>query len=698
MVTLASPIISCTVRELTDGGVTTVTYNAVTDFGAVGDGATSNATITAGAGEGGSDDIQSVLSAIDSSKNVRLYWPAGTYYEVGAGYAYYIKNIHILGDPPIAGVWQTQLRPVGGEGNMHVMIGGTTPYLTLLRSARFDSAAQGATVLQIKNRDISQTGRTLAQIVDSFTVGSIVCTSEYDLQTIGYPPNNYYFQYNTVVAKDTVAGTITLSTPLERAYSDETPEYNPGDASYKFDQGGPATLWMMYDYHDYTGTYENIQVLGGGVTASGGNSVLVKNCKFTNFPPSSSQNIQFDDCIFTLETELDKFLTRVEFNRCEIASLSIQSSPITVVVNDSTITGCTGITRDFTCNNSEFTSSISFTAGNLGQYDVASFTDTIFPSTISVPSVGNYSLVGCEFVDGTIKGVSFLTEASTGTATVGQTITGATSGATGVIRSLPAANTIMVDTVSGIFERREIVTTATFSATYLWPVFGFGWAIPGAKIHLDTANCPRAFSATVVRAYEDPPYICVETDAVSFPSYSDGPFIKVGGNPCPNFTVTNCTGHDWALAWSQAPSPIQFGSWTKYWLKSNGLISSPPPIWGKFKSMTVNVTTAYTGTSPNLYLAFAQYGINGLQLPAGTFASENFVRVDLKTTGTRVFATAGNSGVQASDHSGDLAFLMTPFTPKLLTTKTGNTLIDISGESSSVWPAFTVTMEAETEY
>jgi hypothetical protein len=39
---------------------------------------------------------------------------------------------------------------------------------------------------------------------------------------------------------------------------------------------------------------------------------------------------------------------------------------------------------------------------------------------------------------------------------------------------------------------------------------------------------------------------------------------------------------------------------------------------------------------------------------------------------------------------------LTPFTPKFLTTKTGNTLIDINGESSSVWPEFTVTIETET--
>jgi hypothetical protein len=690
MVTLASNTIRCIVREL-GGSPSVTTYDAKIDLDAEGDGSNNDDT----------EFAQFNTDHADDGGWIRLYVPAGTFKLVDqTRWPEGFERLSILGEEPVGGVWTSKFN------KPPAVLANCIP-ADQLHSVRIEAASLGSTTLTVKNEDPSGTGRTLAQLMALFTPGQRVCVGEYDLQGSSYPPNAAFFEYKEIVSVG--ASTLTIDTPLERAYSDLTPGYNIG--APQSDQGGPATVFVLEDWYDAEIDLKNLELAfnegeGDGFPISA-KSITFTNCNFVaECWPSASEYVLIQDCALTT-VEVDKLHKYVEFNNCTTTEQIVffSSVPLECVVRNSTIHSFNGTNRNILVEDTTVQNGCKIGPTSYGWGERAVFTDCVMGSTLPSFSIRQYSLAGCAFQSGGIVRGFFMNVGSrTGVPEVGQTLTGATSGATATVTWVdPVYSLPMLGTVTGgPFEIDEAVSTPTMTAGfYRSNIFGQEWAGEGAKMMFSTVNVRDAFSANILSLYTDGQYNYIDTDVTSWPSYGDGAFLQAYAHPCPDFTMTGCTGNDWVVAWSQAPANHMLCTWTKYWLKNDGTLSSPPTIYGRIVSITIDVTTAYTGSQTNLYISQSLFGVTGLRGPGYSYvtAPEDRLQilVDLKTTGTRVFSPDGNTGIQGSDVTDDLDFNIAGISPILVTSTSeyATAYTGLPGESSSVWPAFTVTIVTE---
>lgn len=696
MVTLASNTIKCIVRELTDGGTTTKTFDLVTDYGAV-SGANCDSAFLA---------YQTANA--NTSGNHRLYIPAGNYVVTLAAryFSDGFDNLHVLGSAKSGATWTAQI-----TGGMSVH-GTGVQYEDNDHSARIESASAGAYTITVKNDDVSGTGRTLAQIMALFEVGKWVFITEYDTQGYGFPVNHIFSEYHQIASKNDAAGTITLTAPLTRAFSDQTPEFS---RTSNPDHGGPATIYAVRESNgnsalDRIGVWENIQFNNvGSAVGMAGNQVGLTNCNVVDqLWPGGSKSIVFTNTT-SGSVEVDKICDYMEFDGCTLdPGIVFQSSqPAETFIRNSDIVQIVGTSRNITIENCTISNTLVFGPAFFGYSTQATVRNVTFSSATIGGSDRTYSLAGCTFAGAVIKGYVMALDVNqtiTGAPIVGQTITGATSGQTATVASWDNTSKRMnLENVTGAFTAGETVTTPTLTAakTFGGNKFGQEWAGPGCHFYVGSSEPTVVAWGNVVSYYREGALLCVGTDVSSWPSYTNAPINQIRISPCPALTFEGCTGNEIAVAWSTAPGAFGYGEYYYQTLTAGGVLSAAPPFRGRLVSITVNVTTAYTGTSSTLFWCLNDLvGIRLDGLGGGAFTNTTPPRfrllVDLKTTGTRVFAPTGNSGVKVSDVEDDdgYNFIFEGTTSGQLT-DSGRNPVTISGESSSVWPAFTVTIVTE---
>jgi hypothetical protein len=215
------------------------------------------------------------------------------------------------------------------------------------------------------------------------------------------------------------------------------------------------------------------------------------------------------------------------------------------------------------------------------------------------------------------------------------------------------------------------------------------WAVPGGNAFFALWNGTLLTEGSpfqVVDIAKDASNTYVQTSlSGGFPSLPTDPNtgLSIHGHPAPKFTCTNCNGSPDAIDLSQTGAqgqPLFSYSKRTYTGSAQGLPKIT--IWGKIVKIAINVTTPYTGKQPNLMLnAFGDYGT---QVISGGASSSYKAAVNLHLAGERDIFSDSATGSQ----SGDV--ISVPGAIWFQNVMAPSLNVDISGESPSVWPTFTI--------
>jgi hypothetical protein len=460
-----------------------------------------------------------------------------------------------------------------------------------------------------------------------FTVGQYALLTGIDLQGYGGPTNPQFFEYLKVASINAGTGVVGFTTPLVNSYKSTWPLYNAGDGT-NFDQGGPATLYALDPSWDAEVEYRNLTIDQSSQTYSQGRKVTYTNCVFTGSNgPIPTQNLLW------------------------------------------TATGCTATNCDMEIDKLNDTIVISG----------STWRQLIFQS-----GSNNNLTMDSSTVNNTMNG-----HPKTATIT-NSTIASLGPGAIayGVSSEIECDNCTISAITAGGFQQTNLVALGATMSGGVITINNSGepvaWAVPGAKLFFG-GTYRYSFPFTVLDVSKSGSNTLITTDqAGGFPTIPGG-VGEVDTHPAPACTFSNCIGSSNAINFSQATAGNPLYTYSK--LTYTGNIGSAPGIGiiGKLVSLKINVTTPYTGIHSPLSLEVMKEGANTIKPDVTYFAYDPFI--NLSVAGLRTITPSGVTGTQSGD-SGLSA-------PGAIWFAGGGTLgpylaTDISGESSSVWPTFSI--------
>lgn len=546
--------------------------------------------------------------------------PDGNYYWIGSQAAGGTVHYNVLNNPTIRSQSGNPANCKLMQGNTGELRFGTDPMIVanagidapngLANSVRLQTASAGASSVFV----ISP-GTYGSRVV----VGRTVLIAAYDMQGInnsffGYPPNSYFYEYNTITAYNSGTGEVTLETPLTQQYKSTYPEWGDRTTIFGSDQGGPATMWVGPDGYGFTVTIEDVTIDNPhNQSGCAMRHVVLNNCVMTGpgLYPSVNDTFTATDCVYPDQLEVDKMTGTVTWNNCTLNRLQQQSaSPNRMILNGGSIQILE--TTKYTEANS-----VSFTGTARLAIGVTSYGRTERAIINNCTGIVTFSGSGATLDD--LDGTGTQAAASTFFTFVD-----------GVIKILKTENDSAGSTGQQNFTR----------------VF-----MPGTWVSFDNKYLDR-----VADVYEDGTYCYIQ-----FANTTDWPFTPVSRlsvHPCPDFTMNNCTGTAPQLEdWNAAPKRIPLWSYSKRTYvggASSGTAldsSLRPYLLGQLSSATFTPTSLYTGAS----LTFSQNQFNNWPLiklsDYSTISSSSLTAIiNMKIAGTRSLVNAGPAtGAQSGD-------------------------------------------------
>lgn len=501
-------------------------------------------------------------------------------------------------------------------------------------SVRLQTAAAGAMSSTVVDFDTTAAdGSTFGSRV---VVGRACLLACFDMQGtnesfFGYPPNNYFFEWNVIAGYNAGTGVVTFETPLTQEYKSTYPRWGLENTQFGSDQGGPFTMWIAPDGYNNTVTLENLTIdnpynqsaihlrhwIGNNLVMSTG--VLAGQ---SGLYPTQNDTVVLNNCVYPQELEIDKMTNLVTWNNCTIRKLRQQSaSPNRMIINGGSIQSLE--TSKYTeCNNATFT----------GTADI----------TLGVTTHGRTNRVvlnGCTGI-ATIARTPATTDDLFGTTGTGSQ--GAASDrydfSTGVLRFLKTDN-VGNGGVPGNSGQQNL-TRLLVPGTWIW--FDFKYIDQVSDVYEDGTYCYIRFANTT--------------------SWPFTPVSKLYPHSCPDLTVTGCSGtasnlDDFQLAPSRSPA-FSYSKRTIVAGASGTTVDGTknPLLLGRFVSETLNVTTAYVGGVGNLIFNDSQflnrnYSKRSDYTTSATFGSS----VNMRIAGERVIRAATTpTGAQSNDSLEDM--------------------------------------------
>ena len=423
-------------------------------------------------------------------------------------------------------------------------------------SVRLATTSAGATTSSVVDYNVtSNDGATWGSRV---VVGRVCLLAAYDMQGIydsffGYPPNSFFFEWNVISAYNSGTGAITFQNPLTQEYRSTYPRWGVENTQFGSDQGGPFTMWIAPDGYNNLVTLENITVDCPRNQCAVHMRYVTLNNVTMNGPgiyPTQADLVDINNCTYTQGLEVDKMTNQVTFNNTTLTNLQQQSaSPNRMIINGGSIVQLE--TAKYTeANNVNFTSSAKVIFG------VSAFgrTDRVI-------------LNGCTNIASIQRGGASTSDL------------GGTSGA----GSVQDASDFYVF-VSGVikFLKTDNDSAGGQGQQNLTRMF-----MPGTWISFDDKYIDQ-----VTDVYEDGTYCYVE-----FANTTDWPFTPVGrlkAHPCPDLTVTGCTGTALELEdLNQAPARAPAYSYSKRTYTDNAsgtTVKTQPFLIGRLVTAKYNVT------------------------------------------------------------------------------------------------------------
>lgn len=494
-----------------------------------------------------------------------------------------------------------------------------------------------------------------------FTTNTWALLSSTDLMGTGQPPNPFLFEYVYMTNVNTGSGVITFQNSVSNAYLDTLPNFSAGTAGAQPDEGGPATLYVLDPGWNVDATFQGFTFINGfGQATTKARKLVFRDVTVPDTAgliPTGSKAVEFYNCnLSSYQMEIDKITESVIFDATVTGQLLFQSSIDRVIIrNGSTISSLNGTPRFLEVYNS--------TVGNVG---------------LGATSFGRTD--------------SFITSGSTFNGTF--TYSGATDSGdnTGVLQT------------DYTLSSSGVITMPRSGRPYA----GLRWAVPGTRCYftgrettgsLRTVDWGPTFTVRSVTA--DATNIYVQTDwpyTSGFQSWMTrinvvpSQYLSFGSD-----TVSSTVEVQRLMAATAASRGIP-GTYVTAALNGGNCgtdvgsssIAVTPQTGGKLISLTVNVTTPYTGIAPTLNWGKATQFV--LAAGGASFVTWN-PRLDLKTAGTRVITPSGVTGTAGADANLSLPSADAWLSHWLSSMSTGST--DIRTEyagNPSVGPVFTVEM------
>lgn len=542
-------------------------------------------------------------------------------------------------------------------------------------SARTSTVSAGATSVNINTTGFSG---SLATLCSRFTVGGWAAVTGFDLQggyghAYGFPPNPNFFDYVQIASTTNCSSTgqITFNSALKNGYLSTWPNWNSGSA-VEADQGGPATIYALGPYWGGEATILGVTLdLTCNQCATKAIGRLVTFKDVTNLGsfcvwPSENKTITLDNFTGTnCNMEMDKIAETVIIkNSPSLRQFHTQSSSIDNIIIDNVIFsgGIVGTPKVATISNSTIPN-LQLGPQAYGAPVSASCTNCVIGNVIPIfglvekggpnnpganiffgVSGGVFSMPGQVFVTNLTNNGSGKVRLTVGTTSGWQTGTYpnysslfATCGGTSPCVGF-AQITVVNGTTIDLPDYNFADITWTGTGDLYWSAIDASWGIPGTNMTASgfsavTAGVPF-FQVTGVTKSGN--FINIATTlSGSYPNVplaSGKSFLQV---QAPKWTCTNCTGTAQAVDFSGLPANIPIFSRTKR-SYTNSTAIEDGGLWGQVTSITINVTTAYTGATNPLKMQFVEQGVTA----AGAFAQWVGL-IDLRTAGARVITPSG---------------------------------------------------------
>ncbi|MEM0937159.1 MAG: hypothetical protein AAGJ91_14810 [Pseudomonadota bacterium] len=682
-------------RTVSGGGGGSAIEKAIqADYGATGDGTTNeNSAFQAFSTEHGTETGPVILNI-----------EAGDYVTSGYAGSWFMRsfsNLTVRGAAPSGGLWTSTF--LSG-----VRTGGGGQRETNDHSVRLATVNQGDTSLTVLAEDISGEGRSLADLVGLFPVGSSVFLTSYDMQGFGFPSNPGQCEFHRVTAANPATGVLTLDGAAQFTHSDDLPLYSSG-ADGGVDHGGPATLYAMNPEWPGRVTVENMEWVSPNQTYMAKEIIEYQNCKTDDIGPGNAVSVLINGGQHR-KIEIDKLCETVTIRNADVSApgfIQTQSSaPNLLTIEDTQAGRIDGTAREAVIRRTEVTQRFSIGVSGYGATQKVSLEDCVLPPSGVVSDVFRAiqtgdDIPGVEVVGGTLRLARHDLNEVVGSAVIGETITGATSGATATIAGLDGEN-IWLDVASltnGPFAMREVITAPSLAFATIGPnTAGRRWAVPGSFLMLENAN-GFATGANITGMHQAADGANeIRTDATGFPAYAL-PFVRAVNHPCMDFSCTGMTGSDVAVSLNAHPANTPLGSVVRIWMGSDGVLRGGGHAIGKITSATVNVTKAYTGALSGLFFVFQRFDkFFGVSTVDGSERSFE-IYPDLTEVGQRTWTAAGNDNPLGDDDTTEDCSIFLNRVIEIassadigLSDTKGGPLNDISGEDPSVWPEFEITL------
>lgn len=595
------------------------------------------------------------------------------------------------------------------------------------KSARIRTVSAGANTVQLTAASAS------AGHISRATVGQWMMVTGFDTQGIfrsayGFPPNAHFVEFAQIT--DVGADTISFTPALRDSYSDEWPEFNRGNA-FEVDSAGPATVYFLHPDWDHITVFngptlsnaDNIKCEGKDFTIEGGGS----DGGLPVYPSVNRIWRAIDhDTSTSGEMELDKLVDTAIFDGGASHQFKCQSSSVyTWLLSNTTMDGgvlgtarntvidnCViggqllvgptthGCAETFVCRNTSIAGTIGGGRINRGP-DAVGFNSyaTMASGIITIPmcfgsdgganslvpdALGRNSYFWMGDSDRTLGSFKVLSVTSdpwpatdNQSTTTNVTINSASNilqVSSSIFQSSDVGKVIIVDNGrSGPAQMRSVITQFD-SATQV-------------RIFHNFTNTLSASSQTV--QWGTCNYYIHTDQSGGFPSsslYSVGGVLSIMVPPARTVFFENCTGSATAVDLSQPAArnrPMWSYSKRTYDGTTFGATGSTNYVIGNITSIKINVITAYTGTRPTLTVGLSQF--DNLSVIVGGALTTYGPRVNLKIAGERIITVGNTTGTQSGDTNLNISSATWICREHRVSVSQ-----DITGESSSVYPSFTV--------
>jgi hypothetical protein len=494
-------------------------------------------------------------------------------------------------------------------------------------SVRLQTAVRWATSVFLS--DPTGTDDAAATYGSRVVEGRACLLACYDMQSLndrdfGYPPNSFFTEWNRISAYNSGTGEVTLETALTQNYSSSHPQWGPDDTSFASghtsgsDQGGPFTMWIAPDGYQYSITLEDFTIDDPhSQSACHARYVTCNNLIMTGFGlyPTQTDVMEMNDCVYPVQLEVDKMTNQVTWNNCTLNRLQQQSaSPNRMILNGGTIT---------TLDTARYTEANNVAITN------------VLPGVSSYGRTDRVILNNCTGIENFQR-------------------TGASTDDLGGTSGSPVAASAFYEFSGGVMRfllSRNDAGAWNSSTGQQNPT---RCLMPGTWILFDDKYIDQ-----VQEVYTDATYCYIR-----WANTTDWPFTPVSRlkvHPCPDWTVTNCTGTAPGLEdFNQATARAPIYSYSKRSIVAGASAATVNgnhnvTLLGKFVSEKLNVTTAYVGvgslTFNDSQFLNRTYVKRSDWTTSATFGST----INMKVAGERVIRAATTAtGAQASDSLEDM--------------------------------------------